>query len=95
MLFLRLLVWEQMGELGFREKVFPATKLALVVRVLAEEGIAPAGVLDGVGIQLDELDSVGTRICPNQHIESYRNAVRLSSETQIAIVKGRWREASP
>ncbi len=95
MLFLRLLVWEQMGEQGFREKVFPGYETGACGQGHGRGRIAPAGVLDGVGIQLDELDSVGTRICPNQHIESYRNAVRLSSETQIAIVKGRWREASP
>ena len=72
-------------KIGFGEKLHSATKLAAIVETLVDEGISSKEALSGVQVRLDELHSPGTRISLNQMIVACRNAIRLTSDPQLAF----------
>jgi AraC-like DNA-binding protein len=72
-------------KIGFGERLHSATKLAAIVETLVNEGISPNEALCGVQVRLDELHSPATRISLNQMIVACRNAIRLTSDPQLAF----------
>ena len=74
-----------MIKIGFGEKLHSGTKLAAIVETLLNEGISPNEALSGVQVRVDELHSPVTRISLNQMIAACRNAIRLTSDPQLAF----------
>ena len=72
-------------KIGFGEKLHSATKLAAIVEALLNEGIPPSEALSGVQVRADELHSPATRISLNQMIAACRNAIRLTTDPQLAF----------
>ena len=72
-------------KIGFGEKLHSATKLAAIVETLLNEGISSNEALSGVQVRVDELHSPVTRISLNQMIAACRNAIRLTSDPQLAF----------
>jgi AraC-like DNA-binding protein len=72
-------------KIGFGERLHSATKLAAIVETLVNEGVSPNEALRGVQVRLDELHSPATRISLNQMIVACRNAIRLTSDPQLAF----------
>ena len=74
-----------MVKIGFGEKLHSATKLAAIIEALVNEGIPPNEALSGVQVGMDELHSPATRVSLNQMIVACRNAIRLTSDPQLAF----------
>ncbi len=77
-----------MISIGWEEKVYPATKIAIVVDGLAAEGIPLTESLRRTSISPDDLRSPTTQVSVNQVIEAYRNAIELSRVSQFAFNTG-------
>ncbi len=77
-----------MIEVGWEEKIYPAAKIALVVDALEAEGVAREEALRPAGISVAELYSTTTRVCVNQVVEVYRNAIKLSRDPHFAYRTG-------
>jgi AraC-like DNA-binding protein len=69
---------------GPAEKIYRVAKIATLVDSLRAEGIAAGEALKGVYVSELELHSPDTRVSLNQVIECYRNADRLSADTNFA-----------
>jgi hypothetical protein len=72
-------------KIGFGERLHSATKLAAIVETLLNEGISPSEALHGVQVRPDELHSPATRVSLNELIVACRNAIRLTSDPQLAF----------
>lgn len=70
---------------GFEDRVYPPTKLAATLDVLAAHGIAAGSALGGTGLLPAEVQSPATRISLGQLFLCYENARRLSAEPLLAF----------
>ena len=77
-----------MLKVGTDEKIYPLTKIAVVVDALREVGVAPAEALRGSHVSALELTSAATRVSLNQVLEVYRNALRLAPQPYFAYRTG-------
>jgi AraC-like DNA-binding protein len=77
-----------MIEIGWEQKIYTATKIAIVVDALAAEGVPVADALRRTSLSPSDLRSPTTQVSVNQVIESYRNAVRLSRNPHFAFEAG-------
>lgn len=73
---------------SLNEKLYPAHKLAMVVGVMNEDGIAVAQALSGTGIEASQLHSAATRVSYAQLLTVFRNALRLSSDPALGLRAG-------
>ncbi len=71
------------------EKVYPPYKIALLVEVLQQEGIAATETLHGSGIDATTLTLLSTHISYRQLLTVCENVLRLSSDPTIALRAGR------
>jgi AraC-like DNA-binding protein len=71
------------------ERLYPSYKIALLVGVLREQGVAPAESLGGTGLEAGVLALPGTRISYRQLLTVYENAIALAREPAIALRAGR------
>ncbi|MGO4329131.1 AraC family transcriptional regulator ligand-binding domain-containing protein [Cupriavidus sp. 2TAF22] len=62
------------------ERIHAPYKIAALVEVLAEQGIAPADSLRGTGIDADELSGTSVLTSVRQYIAVCKNALNLSSD---------------
>jgi AraC-like DNA-binding protein len=79
---------QEMIDIGWDERVYPVAKIAVVIEGLAAEGVSAAAALEGAGIAPDELRSPATLVSVTQVIQAYRNAMRLSRDTNFAFLSG-------
>ena len=77
-----------MIEIGWEQRIYPASKIAIVVDALAAEGAAAEEALRGTGLTATELRSPTTQVSVNQVIEVYRNALRISKAPHFAFNTG-------
>ena len=73
---------------GPNEKVYPVTKIATIVELLAMEGAEATDALADVSLSLTQLQSPTTRVSVSQVLQSYENAIRLSRDPQFAYKAG-------
>ncbi len=73
---------------GLDEKIYPAHKVAALVNVLVEDGIAAADALAGSGIAETRLYAAATRVSYRQLLGVFRKALRLSSDPALALRAG-------
>lgn len=71
------------------ERIYPPHKIALLVEVLYEAGIAPVETLRGSGLDAAVLGHPATRISLRQLLTVYDNALRLSKDPVLALRAGR------
>ncbi|WP_186109055.1 AraC family transcriptional regulator [Burkholderia gladioli] len=62
------------------ERIYAPYKIAALVEVLAEQGIAPLDSLRGSGLSLDQLDDAAVLTSVRQYAVVCRNAIELSSD---------------
>jgi AraC-like DNA-binding protein len=68
---------------GASDKVYPPTKLALLVEALVSEGISADDALHQVGVPHDELHSAESLVSVEQLVTVCRNAIRLSRDPRL------------
>jgi AraC-like DNA-binding protein len=73
----------------FEQRLYPAQKLAVVVDVLADEGVPASEALKGSELTPADFLSASTRVSYRQMIAVYDNAIRLSKDPAIAFRVGR------
>lgn len=69
-------------------KIYSAAKIAVIVHLLAEDGIPAEEALAGVSLSLGQLDSPATKVSAAQVLQAYRNAIKLSRDPQFAYRAG-------
>lgn len=74
---------------GIDDRIDPPHKMAVLIDILAEEGIAPAAALAGTGIEPEQAHSPATRISARQLLTVCGNALRLSQDPGIAFKAGK------
>ena len=74
---------------SFEHRIYPAHKVAALVGVLVENGVAVADALSGSGITENQLHSSATRISYRQTLTVFRNAMRLSPDPATALTAGK------
>ena len=74
--------------LNLNEKLYPAHKVAMLVGVLNDDGIATAEALNGTGIEASQLHAATTRVSYAQLLLVFRNALRLSSDPALGLRAG-------
>jgi AraC-like DNA-binding protein len=79
---------EQTVNIGYRERLYSATKVTALIDALLKEGIPPLEALRGVDLSANELHLPTTRISLDQTIETCRNALRLSDDPNLAFNVG-------
>jgi AraC-like DNA-binding protein len=72
----------------WNEKRFVPYKVAALVEVLMEEGIAPEASLSGTGLSLEDLANPETRISVRQSVTVSRNALALSKTPETPFRTG-------
>ncbi len=70
------------------ERLYPTYKIAALVRLLAEDGVAANVVLHGTGLLADALDDVSTRMSVEQYLLACRNATQHSRDRSIPFRLG-------
>jgi len=70
--------------LSSQDKIYSTAKIAIMVDLLAEEGIPAERALAGVFLSSEQLRSPATRVSVAQVLQSCRNAIRLSRNSQLA-----------
>lgn len=73
---------------GPSEKVYPVSKLAIMLRSLQAEDVSLAQALDKLELSENDLTSPATRVSLNQLIQCCRNAIRLSADPDFAYHAG-------
>jgi len=73
---------------SFEERVYWPHSIAAIVAELSKQGIAPAAALEGTDLVASQLDAHTTKISYRQIDITIRNALRLSSDTEIALRAG-------
>lgn len=73
---------------GPDDKIYPATRLAVIVESLAREGVPAREALSGIRLSPSALFTPGTRVSFNQMIETCRNAAQLSRDPHFAFHTG-------
>ncbi len=71
-----------------KAKIYSVAKIAVIVDLLADEGIPAEEALAGVFLSLEQLESPATKVSAAQVLQSYRNAIKLSRNTQFAYRAG-------
>lgn len=71
------------------DRVYPAYKIALLVEVLREDGVAPTDALRGSALDTEALLQPATRISYRQLLTVFGNALALSPDPAIALRAGR------
>ena len=84
----RVEVVEDMIEIGWEQRVYPAPKIAHIVDALSAEGVAPLDALRGTDLTIDQLRSPSILVSVNQVVECYRNAIRLARDPHFAFQTG-------
>jgi AraC-like DNA-binding protein len=79
---------QDMTNIGLAERVYPATKLAMVTDALIAAGVPSAKALHGTRLSLDELHAPATQISFDHLIAGYRNAIRLAPDPAWAYRLG-------
>jgi AraC-like DNA-binding protein len=74
---------------GIDDRIDPPYKMAVLVDILAEEGIAPEAALAGSGVDPQQVRAPATRISARQLLAVCGNALRLSRDPGIAIRAGK------
>jgi AraC-like DNA-binding protein len=72
----------------FKQRIYPAHKVAAVVGTLSDAGVPAAALLSGSGLTEDRLRSAATRISYQQLAAVFRNALRLSPDPAFALRAG-------
>ena len=73
---------------GPDDKVYPVAKLAAILDVLADEGVAVEQALSGTGVPAAALNSPDARVSLNQFAACFKNALRLSHDQHFAFHAG-------
>lgn len=71
-----------------KDKIYPVAKIAMIVDLLADEGIPTAEALADIALTPGQLRSPATKVSTAQVLQSYRNAVRLSQNPRFAYHAG-------
>lgn len=74
---------------GLNDRINPPHKVAILVDLLAEEGVPAGQVLAGSGISGGAVLDPATRISVRQLLAVFRNALRLSRDPAIALRAGK------
>ena len=74
---------------NFEQRLYMPHSIAAIVSELAGEGIAPSETLKGTGLLGTQLDNHATRVSYQQIDIVVRNALRLSSQFDLALRAGR------
>jgi AraC-like DNA-binding protein len=69
-------------------KIYSVAKIAVIVDLLADEGIPAEEALADVSLSREQLDSPATKVSAAQVLQSYRNAIKLSRNAQLAYRAG-------
>lgn len=69
---------------SIKDKIYPAAKIAVIVDLLAEEGISPEEALADVSLSPGQLRLPETKVSAMQVLQSCRNALRLSKDPRFA-----------
>jgi AraC-like DNA-binding protein len=77
-----------MTEVRPNEKIYPVGKIALVIDALKAEGVSPRDSLAGIQLSEAQLRSPAVRVSPDQVIQSYSNAAKLSRNPHFAFQLG-------
>jgi AraC-like DNA-binding protein len=77
-----------MIEIGWEQRIYPASKIAIVVDGLIAEGASVEEALRATGLAVRELRSPSTQVSLNQVVEVYRNALRISKAPHFAFQTG-------
>jgi AraC-like DNA-binding protein len=72
----------------WNEKRFGPYKIAALVEVLREQGIAPEASLSGTGLTLESLTQPDTLTCIRQYITACHNALQLSKDPETPFRVG-------
>lgn len=75
---------------GFKDKVYPAHKIAALVDAVSAEGIAPADALAGTGIAPERLHSPDIRVSYRQMRQAFLNVLRRAPDTCCAFRAGEY-----
>lgn len=73
---------------SIKDKVYSVAKIAMIVDLLADEGISPEEALADVCLSPGQLRSPATKVSAAQVLQSYRNAIKLSGNPQFAYHAG-------
>jgi AraC-like DNA-binding protein len=73
---------------GPDEKIYPVVKIATILELLSQQGVALAEALVGVHLSSRAISSPTTRVSLNQVIACYRNALKLSRDPRFAYHAG-------
>jgi AraC-like DNA-binding protein len=73
---------------AFEQRIYPAHKVAVLVGVLAEQGVPVAEVLAGSGLSDARLNAAATRVSYRQVLAVFRNALRLTPKPGLALLAG-------
>lgn len=71
-----------------KDKIYSVAKIAVIVDLLAEEGVSAEQALADVSLLPEQLRSPATRVCAAQVLQSYRNAIKFSGDPQFAYHAG-------
>lgn len=74
---------------GIDDRVEPPHKMAVLVDILHEEGIAPEEALAGSGIDAQQVQAPEVRVSARQLLSVCSNALRLSKDPGIALKAGK------
>lgn len=70
------------------DKIYPVAKIAVMVELLAEEGVAAEDALADVGLSAEELRLPATKVSAAQVLQACRNAFRLSDDPKLPYRAG-------
>lgn len=73
---------------SFEQRIFSPQSIAAVVDELAEEGVAPAAVLEGTGLTHEQLEAHTTKVSYRQIDAVIRNALRLTRKGGLGLRVG-------
>lgn len=77
-----------MVHIGWDERIYPATKIAIAVEALGLEGIPATDALRRTGLMAEQLQTAATLVSQAQVVEVYRNAMHLSRNPRFAFETG-------
>jgi AraC-like DNA-binding protein len=69
-------------------KIYSVAKIAVIVDLLADEGISAKEALADVSLSREQLDSPATKVSAAQVLQCYRNATKLSRNAELAYRAG-------
>lgn len=69
---------------SIQDKIYPVTKIAMIVDLLAKEGISTEEALTGLCLSPEQLHLTATKVSAMQVLLSCRNALKLSKDPNFA-----------